>query len=340
MNMKWRIPSWRISHAPSSVYLRPTRTAWPARLTPAFGQRQSGPRESSRCKQGRCDTARAHASEAPTQRLRRGRSSAAVLMAVFLAGCGVETVVQDLDEKEANKIIELLADNDIEGVKQLKDTGREIRFAVAVPGKQRLQAIRLLNKHELPRRQAKGYNEVFKESGLIPTSAEEKAKKLAALEGEIERQIKLIEGVLDVQVQIVLPEQNPLRTTQDQQPPTTASVTVKYLPGSGGARPVSEPEVQALVAAGVEKLAPEDVVVLMRPSGQLAAETPVKAQSMNPEDRKRLVMFLAGALALVVIFGIILVYTHVRLRTVRGRLVRLQTEIAKARRRSGDEPAA
>ena len=63
----------------------------------------------------------------------------------------------------------------------------------------------------------------FLKAGLIPTSGEERAKFLAALEGEIEKQLKLIDGILDVQVQIVLPEESALahstRRKAHQPPP-------------------------------------------------------------------------------------------------------------------------
>jgi type III secretion protein J len=197
----------------------------------------------------------------------------------------------------------------------------------------------------MPRRKDKGYAETFAEGGLIPTSSEEKAKRLAALEGEIERQIKLIEGILDVQVQIVMPDESALRTTKEQEPATTASVTIKYLPGAGGARPVSEPEVQAIVAAGVEKLLPENVVVLMRPVGGPAVAADSKPvdpkKGLEKLGHKRLLIGLTALLVMIALLGLGLVFSQMRLRTVRGRLVRLQNEIAKARRKPGEAlPAA
>src|SRR5687767_6938426 len=111
---------------------------------------------------------------------------------VAVPACAVETIVHGLTEREANQIIELFADNEVSATKTIVE-GRVVTFNIAVPTKERIEAIRLLNRNEMPRRHDKGYNEIFKESGLIPTSAEEKAKKLASLEGEIERQLKLID---------------------------------------------------------------------------------------------------------------------------------------------------
>ena len=157
------------------------------------------------------------------------------------------------------------------------DSGRDVTYNIIVPAGNRIDAIRLLNRHEMPRRKDKGYTDVFAEGGFIPTSAEEKAKKLAALEGEIEKQLKLVDGVLDAQVQLVIPEESALRTSEEQKPQTTASVTLRYLPGAGGEKPLSEPQVQQLVAAGVENLTSDRVYPLLipvlskQPSTDLAA---------------------------------------------------------------------
>ena len=257
---------------------------------------------------------------------------------VLLSACGTETVVHGVNEREANHIIEVLADNDITTSKVTNATGRELVYDLAVSAGQRVEAIRVLNDHELPRRRDHGYADIFSESGLIPTSSEEKAKRLAALEGEIERQLKLIDGVLDVEVQIVSPEESALRTTKEQEAPTTASVTLKYLARADGSRPVSEPEVQAVVAAGVEKLMPENVVVLMRRveianQAEKQRAPAVFGTRLNPKLMSSLVV---GAGVLVALLVIVLIFSQWRLQQVRGRLVRLQNEIAKARKKPAE----
>ncbi len=269
-----------------------------------------------------------------------------VFLALGLVACGTETIGHKVDEREANRIIEVLADNNVTAAKMMRDTGREVYFLISVPAKQRLEAIRVLNQNELPRRADRGYGEVFSEGGLIPTSSEERAKELSALEGEIERQLKLIDGVLDVQVQIVVPEESALRTTQEQQPTTTASATVKYLPGEGGSKPLSELQVRSVVAAGVEKLTPDNVVVLMTPAtgagtlrggGRSAAE--MRGTGLKRLTTKQLNMIFAAVLGLVLLLSLGLVFSQMRLRSVRGRLLRLHNEIAMARRRTPEVAA-
>jgi type III secretion protein J len=268
------------------------------------------------------------------------RRWAAVCAWLGMAGCASETIVHDIEEREANTIIELLSDNHINATKGTRDTGRVVLYSIAVPATKRVQAIKVLNKYDLPRRQDKGYTEVFGEAGLIPSATEEHAKALAALEGEIERQLKLVEGVLDAQVQIVMPDDNALRTTEAMVPATTASVILNYLAVDEDRRPISEQEVKDLVAAGVEKLTPENVVVVMRPTGVVAraikkAEdcTPVNQGICSLTRQSRTILY-AIVIGFILLLALAFVATQARLRVVRGRLVRLQEEIARARHRS------
>jgi type III secretion protein J len=247
--------------------------------------------------------------------------------------------VHKTSEREANKILEILDREGIAANKGVVDTGREVHFTISVSSSKKIRAIEVLNEHALPTPEDQGYSEVFVEGGLIPTNAEERAKFLQALEGEIQRQLKLVEGILDVQVQVVVPQEDALRTTQEQRPDTTASVTIKYLPGSGGAKPLSEPQVQAIVAAGVESLTPDKVVVVMTPAGTMTrrrAALEVRSTGTSfwkKQPDKRLNVLAISVLGFVLLLALGLIYAQLRLRLVRGRLIRLQTEIAKARRK-------
>lgn len=261
-------------------------------------------------------------------------------LAALLTACGSEVVVHNLDEREANKVVEVLADGDIVTTKAMVDNGRSVSFTVAVPAKNRVEAIKLLNRNQMPQRPDSGYQEIFKDGGLIPTAGEERAKALAALEGEIEKQLRLIDGILDSQVQLVLPEESALRTAQDVRPPTTASVTIKYLPGPAGAKPLSEPQVQAVVAAGVERLTADNVVVVMTPAGHGMrgdrGDLDVGGSGLRSLTSRQLNMAGIIALVLIALLCLGLAASQIRLHTVRGRLTRLQNEIAKARRKPAE----
>ena len=266
-----------------------------------------------------------------------------VIISMLLPACAAETIIHGVNEREANHIVELLADNQISSTKMVIDDGRTVKFNISVAANSKLDSIRVLNRNSLPRRPDKGYTEVFSEGGLIPTSAEEKAKKLAALEGEIERQLKLLDGVLDAQVQIVIPGESALRTSEEQRPDTTASVTLRYLPGAAGEKPLTESQLQALVAAGVENLTPDKVYHIMIPVSRNAGAA-TTANLAGPSgswlaglSKKQVNMTTAGIICLILILSVLLVFYQLRLKNVRSKLMRLQAQIMKAQQRqSGD----
>src|SRR5262249_32424210 len=114
-----------------------------------------------------------------------------------------------------------------------------------------------------PRRRDPGWAEVFSQGGLIPTASEEKAKVMQAITGELARTLKSIDGVLDARVHVVLPEDSVLRVKEEDKAEVTASVWYKYVPrGKNQQKPLTDQEIQDLVASGVEKLKPERVKVI------------------------------------------------------------------------------
>lgn len=271
----------------------------------------------------------------------------------FGTGCAQEIVVRDLaTEREANEIIEILAFDGINAQKAVVDDGRKKTYSIMVSGSRRLDAYAILNQHDLPRITAKGYGAFGSEGGLIPSASEEKAKFLSAVEGELENQVRLISGILDAQVQIVIPEDSPLRDPTEAPPVAKASVAIIYLPGANNSRPLSEPEVKSLIANGVEKLTSENVVVAMRPKVisplfkrvldevRATAGESSECSGLQCLPAKQLNLLAAALLAIVVLLGGIVAFSQARLRSVRGRLIRLQTEIAKARRRPGEGSAS
>lgn len=248
--------------------------------------------------------------------------------------------MHNIDEREANHVVEVLADGSISGAKVMVDTGRSVSYTITVPSGRRIEATKLLNLHQLPRRAESGYLEIFKDGGLIPTAGEERAKQLAAIEGEIEKQLHLVDGILDCQVQLVLPEETALRTAQDVRAPTTASVTLKYLEDKGGAKPLSEMQVQRLVAAGVERLTPDNVTVIMTPAilGNRSDSSSAGDGAFKGMGSRQANMVMIGMAVAFMVLVVSILALVIRLNTVRSRLTRLQNEIARARRKPGDTP--
>ena len=122
-----------------------------------------------------------------------------------------------------------------------------------------VEAWKILRENGLPREQDQGLEQVFANSGMIPTASEEKARLIVGLSGQLTRTLKSLHDVVDAHVQVVLPDNNPLLDKAQQTPPT-ASVLLTY----HSAPPLTEQDIKNLVAKGIEGLAPDNVSVVMK----------------------------------------------------------------------------
>ena len=187
-----------------------------------------------------------------------------VALGLFLAGCLTQPLQTGLSEHDAQEIVVVLKENGLEATAQ-KEPGEKKEGAtwmVKVKGGDQnlVLAWRVLRENGLPREKVKGLSDVFPGGGMIPTAAEEKARLLVGLSGEIALTLKSIAGVVDARVHVVLPENSPL-IDKSQWSLTTSSVLIKY---QAAQPPVKEEEVKALVAKGVEGLLPENVAVVFK----------------------------------------------------------------------------
>jgi type III secretion protein J len=184
-----------------------------------------------------------------------------VLLLVLTCGCMKRQLATGLTEAEAREIIVLLHDHGISA--DLQEVAREREapsYTVSVMGggPAMVQAWRVMQENGLPRAKSNGLQDVYANPGLIPTAAQEKAKLLVGLSGEISRMLNSVVGVVDARVQVVIPDDNPLVDRSQWHPPS-ASVLFKY---QGAKPPLTEAEIKSLVAKGVEGLAPENIAVV------------------------------------------------------------------------------
>jgi type III secretion system YscJ/HrcJ family lipoprotein len=200
--------------------------------------------------------------------IRRSRLFFASVSMLMLIACAKTEVVHELEEKEANEIVVLLdsAEPPI-AAQKLPDVAAQgnkgPRFMIVVPGAEANRAWKILTQNNLPRRKDQGLTEVFSQGGLVPTQSEEKAKWLNAIQGDLARTLKSIDGILDARVHIVMPEDSVLRVKEEDRAIATASVWYKYAPRDKKApKPLTDQEVAELVANSVEKLKPENVKVI------------------------------------------------------------------------------
>lgn len=156
-----------------------------------------------------------------------------VMVAGLLSSCASKrTIVNGLDEKEANEILVFLAGKGINATKVQAATeggggGRAVLWNISVQETQANEAMALLNQVGLPRRRSQNLLDIFSNVGLVPSGMEQKIRYQAGLGEQIASTIRKIDGVLDAEVNLTFPEEDPLNPTAVKQP-LTASVYVKH----------------------------------------------------------------------------------------------------------------
>lgn len=217
-----------------------------------------------------------------------GRPGLALLLAV-LGGCSREPILHSLDERQANQVLTALDESGLSGSKR-RDEATESSWMVEVPASEAVRARRILSERELPRPEMGGFASVFSRGSIVPTPAEERARLLQALAGELSRSVESVDGVVEARVHLALPPEDPLRPAA----PPRGAVLVKVRPG---ARPRVEPlapGIRSLVAGAVAGLDPDQVAVV------LAEASPAPPAPPPPAPRRGLLALAAatGALGL------------------------------------------
>lgn len=141
-------------------------------------------------------------------------------------------IVNGLEEKEANEILVYLSTKGINATKVQAATeggggGKGVLWNISVEETQANEAMALLNQVGLPRRRGQNLLGIFANTSLVPSGMQEKIRYQAGLAEQIASTIRKIDGVLDADVQISFPEEDPLNPNAPKQK-ITASVYVKH----------------------------------------------------------------------------------------------------------------
>lgn len=206
-------------------------------------------------------------------------------------GCSA-AIEHGLDEPAANEVVTSLERAGIAASKNRDDSGGD-GFVVSVGKADVVRSMELLHSLGLPRGRRSGFAEVYKQSSLLPTPSEERAKYVEALSGEVVKTLEMVDGVVSARVHLVLPQPSPGVLAMDDQPkPAQAAVLMKIRAGQG--QPIAEAEVQKLVAGSVPGLDPAAVAVVFT----AAAQAPAAGSGMVSLGPLRLT---AGSRAIVVV---------------------------------------
>ncbi len=187
----------------------------------------------------------------------------------FFTGCESQRIiVNSLDERDADEILVYLSSKGIDAVKVQAASGgaagggsKTIMWDISVNNNQALEAMNYLNQVGLPRRPRQNLLNIFTGSGLVPSEMEQKIRYQSGLAEQIAGTIRKMDGILDAEVQISFPPEDPLNPTQKKLP-ITASVFVRHngILDDPNAHLVSK--IKRLVAAAVPSLDSDNVTVV------------------------------------------------------------------------------
>ena len=130
---------------------------------------------------------------------------------------------------------------------------------------------------------------------MIPTAEQERSKREVGTMGDIANALRAIPDIVDAQVSVTLPEDNPLRDINEEPARAKASVIVQYRTnGNGGAPPLTAEDVQKFVQARIPKIKAAEVHVAMLPtkpdsdmSGGGAASGPIIDPGIGCQKKER-----------------------------------------------------
>lgn len=174
--------------------------------------------------------------------------------ALLTAGCEKETTLHaGLVEQQANLVIAALQNA---GIDCRKAEGAEGTWNVMIGESRFAQAVNLLEKAGLPRREYMGIGEVFKKTGMISSPSEERIRFMDALAQDLARTISSIEGVIDAHVHVVLPENDPFAR---HALPSSAAVAIRSRWDADLTDHI--PSIKGLVKNAIEGLSYEKIMV-------------------------------------------------------------------------------
>lgn len=213
-------------------------------------------------------------------------STLALICAFFLlTSCeGKKTIVYGLEQNDANEILVFLASKGIQAEKAKSTEGgggggsKVLLWDIVVPDAEANDAMWQLNQQGLPRRSSQSVLGIFSTGGLVSSDLQEKIKYRAALAAQLAGTIRKYEGVLDADVQVSFPEEDPLNPGKTKGK-ITASIWVKHNGILDDPNSHLATKVKRYVASSITGLNYDDVNIVSvrsqvgsRPEGPSSAE--------------------------------------------------------------------
>jgi type III secretion protein J len=184
-----------------------------------------------------------------------------LLLAVVLSAACSSPVQHGLEERDANELVSALVTRGFRARKS-PEKGRKPTWAVEVDDAEATEALQVLTELKLPRPPRTTTRSIVQSPGLIETPAGERLRQLEAQEGDLEEALETLGGVTQASVELAVPP-----APRPGQPPTPsrAAVLLRVRPEALEHLAQTRAELQGLVAAGVDGLRAEDVVLVLDP---------------------------------------------------------------------------
>lgn len=183
------------------------------------------------------------------------------ILLILLTGCSERiAIINNVDEREANEIVVFLASKGISADKQAAAStsvgggGGPQMWNIYVDPSTITEALAILNRNGLPRKQGQNLLEIFGDTGLVPTEMQQKIRYQAGLAQQIANTIRQIDGVIDATVQLSMPT--------DELQAITAAVYVKHQGVLDNPNSQLVTKIKQLVAGSVPGLKLENVTVI------------------------------------------------------------------------------
>ena len=172
---------------------------------------------------------------------------------ILLSACK-ESVVHDLTEQDANKILSALL---LDGVIAEKKRQSDAQWTIQVDASDSLKAIQLIENRRLLRSEPRAAKE---STGLLSSRDEERHKHELSISEDLERTIRDIPNVIGARVHINLPSVDPLWGQSIKGATGSASVLIIYREGAA----ISKDQV-AILVAGATGISRENISVVLTP---------------------------------------------------------------------------
>lgn len=226
---------------------------------------------------------------------------------LVLAGCRSQ-IQHGLEERDANEIVTELTTRGFDAKKVL-EKGKKPTWAIELEDAKATEALRALTELKLPRKARKTTQSLVETASLIETPQAEKLRALEAQEGDIEEALETMDGVKSASVELVVPA-----SARPGAPPvpSKASVLLRVLPESLERIQQQRGELRALVAASVDGLRADEVVLVLDVVAVQAVVAPPPLGAPEAPNGLRAMVVVLGLVLSVLAAVLVIIFFRLR----------------------------